>query len=85
MELIKYPKVHAALMEGRRIKFEGVQFFIQRGQTAPGQGEITYHLSFYEDDKGPASERLDISIPETASHEAAIDWLIEHAIHHISQ
>lgn len=85
MGIIKYPKVHAALMDGRRIKFEGLQFFIRRGTTEPGQGEITYHLNFYLRDGEPPYEVLDASIPEDWSHDDAIDYLIEKAISHLSK
>lgn len=85
MEPIQYPKVHVALMEGRRIKFEGVHFFIERGQTAPGQGKITYHIRFYENEVDSAIENVEVSIPESASHESAIDYLIEQAIQYISK
>lgn len=85
MGATKYPKVHAALLDGRRIKFEGHQFFISRGNTSPGQGEITYQLQFYLRDGEPPYEVFEASIPENMPHHEAIDFLIEKSIAHLSK
>lgn len=85
MESIMRSEIHAALMEGRRIKYEGVHFFIERGQTAPSQGEITYHIRFYENDTDSAMENIEVSISESTSHESAIDYLIERTMQYISK
>lgn len=84
MNNINFSEVRAVLTEGRRASLNGQQFFILRGNTAPGQGKITYQLQFFLRDGEPPYEVLEASIPESMPHNDAMDCLIEKAIAHLS-
>lgn len=92
MNSIKYPKVHSALKEGRRINFEGKQFFfnpnpIRITEEAEKQSQfITWNIEFFNDpDALIATDFAYFQVRSDLTHNQIIDILIEQAIQYLSK